>query len=182
MNRTQVAAVLRAASAVDPRLAAPDDDTLTAWAAQLDDVPVEVAQEAIRVHYRQSARAITPADIVRHWRVTLRDAGPPAVRPPRSYLLVLPNPRLPPAELRATTAELARKTGIPPLGHCSIRLLWTVPDGHHGDPEHLAASVQACADGLVDAGIAALVIQRTPEIRTDPRLSLAIAVKPESRP
>ncbi|GAA1331293.1 hypothetical protein [Saccharothrix algeriensis] len=178
MNRTQVAALLRAASAVDPRLPAPDATALDAWAALLDDVPPEVAADALRDHYRRHTETIMPADVVRHWRAALRGADRPGPPRRRSYLLVLPDACLPPADLRAATADLARATGVPPLGRCSIRLRRTAPDGRAGDPERLVASTRACAEGLVDAGVAALVVQRTPEAGTGPRHALVLVVKP----
>lgn len=75
MNRAQVATLLGAASAVDPRIPAPDVDVLAMWAAVLDDVPAEVAAEAVREHYRRRTETVMPADIVEHWRTVRRDAA-----------------------------------------------------------------------------------------------------------
>jgi hypothetical protein len=75
MNRTDVAAMLGAASAVDPKLPQPDPDVLTMWTAILDDVPAAVAADAVREHYRRHGETIMPADIVEHWRTVRRDAA-----------------------------------------------------------------------------------------------------------
>ncbi|WP_424183833.1 zinc finger domain-containing protein [Actinokineospora sp. G85] len=75
MNRAQVATLLGGASAVDPRIPAPDPDVLAMWAAILDDVPAEVAADAVREHYRHRSETVMPADIVAHWRTVRRDAA-----------------------------------------------------------------------------------------------------------
>ncbi|MGH3859189.1 zinc finger domain-containing protein [Actinokineospora sp.] len=73
MNRAEVATLLGAASAVDPRIPQPDGDVLAMWAAILDDVPAEVGADAVREHYRRHSETVMPADILDHWR-TLRRA------------------------------------------------------------------------------------------------------------
>lgn len=75
MNRTEVAALLGAASAVDPKVPQPDPDVLTMWAGILDDVPADVAGAAIREHYRHNGETVMPADIVEHWRKVRREAA-----------------------------------------------------------------------------------------------------------
>ncbi|SDD86243.1 zinc finger domain-containing protein [Actinokineospora iranica] len=74
MNRQEVATLLGAASAVDPKVPQPDPDVLDMWAAILDDVPAEVGADAVREHYRHHAETVMPADIVEHWRAVRRDA------------------------------------------------------------------------------------------------------------
>ncbi|MEV0677213.1 hypothetical protein AB0I60_11910 [Actinosynnema sp. NPDC050436] len=156
-HRAHVAALLAAAAAVDPAFPVLDDAGLATWTAQLADVPLTSAVEALQAHYRHHTRSIVPADIVAHWQATLP-------HPPdrRGTVLVLPNARLPTdprdrvralADLRGATAALARVTGVPPQGPCALRLRWTVPDGHRRDPDHVTATAMACADGLADAGV-----------------------------
>lgn len=73
MNRPEVAALLGAASAVDPKLPQPDPDVLTMWAGILNDVPAGIAANAVREHYRHNSETIMPANIVAHWRAVRRD-------------------------------------------------------------------------------------------------------------
>lgn len=75
MNRSEVAALLGAASAVDPKVPQPDPDVLAMWAGILDDVPADIAAEAVREHYRRRAETIMPANIVEHWRTLRREAA-----------------------------------------------------------------------------------------------------------
>ncbi|MEU4444877.1 hypothetical protein AB0K14_03310 [Actinosynnema sp. NPDC050801] len=106
MNRAQVATLLGAASAVDPRIPAPDADVLDMWAAVLDDVPAEVAADAMREHYRRRTETIMPADIVEHWRTVRRDAAEQRHRAE----LTARTRRLDDAGLRAIRSGVARVT------------------------------------------------------------------------
>ncbi|CCH27566.1 hypothetical protein ABZ816_08165 [Actinosynnema sp. NPDC047251] len=182
MNRAQVAALLAAAAAVDPEFPVLDDAGLATWAAQLTDVPMTAAVEALQDHYPRHSRPIVPADIVTHWQTTLPQ---PAER--RGTVLVLPDARLPTdprhrvqalSDLRTATATLARATGVPPLGPCTLRLRWTVPDGHRRDPDHVAATVMACADGLADAGVLGDLVDHGSELERGDAPTLVIELKP----
>jgi len=106
VNRREVATLLGAASAVDPKVPQPDPDVLTMWAAILDDVPAKVAADAVRAHYRHHAGTIMPADIVEHWRIARRDA---AERRQRAELTARPR-RLDDTALHAIRAGIARVT------------------------------------------------------------------------
>lgn len=68
MNRNDISHVLTVASFVDQRAPQADPDVLRVWHAMLEDVPVHVAERAVREHYRRSRETITPADIVEAWR------------------------------------------------------------------------------------------------------------------
>ncbi|MEU4801270.1 hypothetical protein [Actinosynnema sp. NPDC023587] len=182
MNRAQVAALLAAAAALDPAFPPQDDAGLATWAAHLADVPVTTAIEALRTHYPDRARPIVPTDVVAYWQSTL--AHSPGRR---CTVLVLPNARLPAdprhrvqalTDLRAATATLARATGVPPLGPCALRLRWTVPDGHRRDPDHVTASVMACADGLADAGVLEELVDHGAELARGDAPTLVIELRP----
>jgi hypothetical protein len=73
VNRTEVAALLGAASAVDPKVPQPDPDVLTMWAGILDGIPADIAGAAVREHYHRTTETIMPADIVGHWRTVRRE-------------------------------------------------------------------------------------------------------------
>ncbi|GAA3890389.1 hypothetical protein GCM10022243_64110 [Saccharothrix violaceirubra] len=75
MNRSEVATLLGAAAAVDPKVPQPDPDVLDMWAAILDDVPADIAAEAVREHYRRRVETVMPADVVEHWRIVRRDTA-----------------------------------------------------------------------------------------------------------
>ncbi|GGM65071.1 hypothetical protein GCM10012275_39520 [Longimycelium tulufanense] len=129
-----------------------------------------------------------------------RSAAPPRAHgyAPRTYRLALPYPRPPLtanqrhhwarrahliAEIRHTTATLARATGIPPLGRCAVRLIWTVTDRRRRDADNLVPTLKACADGLVDARVVAddtpdLMVKHMPEITHGHRAGLALVVEP----
>ena len=130
-----------------------------------------------------------------------RSAASPRVRAsdaPTSYLLPLPYDRPPltanqrhdwrrrarlTAGVRRTTATLARSVGVPALGRCSVRLVWTVTDRRRRDADNLVPTLKACADGLVDAGIVvddvpALMTKHMPEIVLDERVALVLVVEP----
>jgi hypothetical protein len=118
MNRTEVAALLGAASAVDPKVPHPDPDVLTMWAGILDDVPADVAGAAVREHYRHHAETIMPADVVEYWRTVRREA---AERRHSAELRANARPQLDAADLRAihdgitrVTAALAVTRGVDP--------------------------------------------------------------------
>lgn len=78
MNRTEVATLLGAAAAIDPKIPAPNKQVLDMWTAMLDDIPADIGQSAVRAHYRSdhyatSKETITPGDIVTHHRRIRRD-------------------------------------------------------------------------------------------------------------
>lgn len=50
--------------------------------------------------------------------------------------------------MNAATAAL-----IPPLVHCIVEMIWTVPDRKRRDEENPVATLKPVCDGLVDAGI-----------------------------
>lgn len=68
MTRDELATLMAAASTVDRFFPAADDDVLDVWHGLLSDVPVEVAREAFRYHYRGTSETITPHDIAAAWR------------------------------------------------------------------------------------------------------------------
>ncbi|MEV4021857.1 hypothetical protein AB0K14_03305 [Actinosynnema sp. NPDC050801] len=130
-----------------------------------------------------------------------RSAASPRVRAgdaPTSYLLPLPYDRPPltanqrhgwrrrarlTAGVRRTTATLARSVGVPALGRCSVRLVWTVTDRRRRDADNLVPTLKACADGLVDAGVVvddvpALMVKHMPEIVLGERGALVLVVEP----
>src|SRR5688572_8592594 len=74
---------MAAASTVDRFFPAADPDVLDVWHGLLADVPLEVAREAFRYHYRGSSETITPHDIVAVWR-SRRQHPPVPGCPPRS--------------------------------------------------------------------------------------------------
>lgn len=50
--------------------------------------------------------------------------------------------------MNAATAAL-----IPPLQHCIVEMVWTVPDRKRRDEENPMYDFKAICDGLVDAGV-----------------------------
>jgi len=50
--------------------------------------------------------------------------------------------------MNAATAAL-----IPPLEHCIVEMVWTVPDQKRRDAENPMYDMKAFCDGLVDAGV-----------------------------
>ena len=50
--------------------------------------------------------------------------------------------------MNAATAAL-----IPPLEHCIVEMVWTVPDRKRRDEENPMYDFKAICDGLVDAGV-----------------------------
>jgi crossover junction endodeoxyribonuclease RusA len=74
-------------------------------------------------------------------------------------------------EIRATAEALARAEGIPAMDHCSLYMVWTVPDLRKRDVENPIGTFKPFADGLVDAGIVPddsprFMTKWMPEIRT----------------
>ena len=51
--------------------------------------------------------------------------------------------------MNAATAAL-----IPPLDHCIVEMVWTVPDRKRRDAENPMYDLKSYCDGLVDAGVA----------------------------
>lgn len=130
-----------------------------------------------------------------------RSAASPRARAgdaPTSYLLPLPYDRPPltanqrhhwrrrarlTAGVRRTTATLTRSVGVPGLGRCSVRLVWTVTDRRRRDVDNLVPTLKACADGLIDAGVVdddvpALMTKHMPEIVLGERVALVLVVEP----
>ncbi|MFJ4038227.1 hypothetical protein ACIPVB_09070 [Microbacterium sp. NPDC090007] len=67
MNPREANVLLTKATLIDPRLSRPAAERVEqaeAWAAVLADVPLEVALDAVREHYRDETRTVMPADIV----------------------------------------------------------------------------------------------------------------------
>lgn len=122
---------------------------------------------------------------------------PPQVSAATSYLLPLPYERPPltanqrhhwrrrarlTAGVRSTTAALARSVGVPALGRCSVRLVWSVTDRRRRDVDNLVPTLKACADGLVDAEVVvddvpALMTKHMPEIVLGERVGLVLVVE-----
>ena len=125
MNRTEVAALLGAASAVDPKVPQPDPDVLTMWAGILDDVPADIAGSAVREHYRHNGETVIPADIVHYWRTVRRDAAE----------------RRHTAELRARAAE--RRPDLRAISDGIARVTAALAITRGADPEHAEAEVEA---------------------------------------
>lgn len=84
--------------------------------------------------------------------------------------------------LRQTAWALAKQAKIPPLGSCSVELLYVPRDRQRRDEDNLTATLKPLADGLVDAGV---VVDDTPDLMgkrcriggpdpSDPRLLLVI--------
>jgi crossover junction endodeoxyribonuclease RusA len=72
-------------------------------------------------------------------------------------------------QVRRAASFLARSQRIPPLGACTVRLVWHVNTKHRRDADNLAPTLKAACDGLVDAGLVpddtpALMDKRMPEI------------------
>ena len=69
MNAREANVFLTKAAMLDPRMKRLDPaeqaDMASMWAEVLEDVSLGDALEAVRVHYRSSGLAITPADVVR---------------------------------------------------------------------------------------------------------------------
>jgi hypothetical protein len=63
MNQDQAAALLAYISAIDRRPIQDGDSVL--WADLLDDIPYDPAKAAVRAHYREESRWITPAEVRR---------------------------------------------------------------------------------------------------------------------
>ncbi|MCI2421490.1 hypothetical protein MOQ72_29055 [Saccharopolyspora sp. K220] len=85
--------------------------------------------------------------------------------------------------VRHTTATLARAERIPPLGRCTVSLVWTVTNRRRRDADNLVPTLKACADGLVDAEIVAddvpeLMTKQMPEIVLGERVGLVLIVEP----
>ncbi|WP_073846181.1 zinc finger domain-containing protein [Amycolatopsis sp. CB00013] len=125
MNRTEVAALLGAASAVDPKVPQPDPDLLTMWAGILDDVPADVAGAAVREHYRHNGETVMPADIVEYWRTVRRDAAE------REHA----------AQLRARAAE--RPLDLRAIRDGVARVTAALAITRGVDPEYAEAEVEA---------------------------------------
>jgi hypothetical protein len=125
VNRAEVATLLGAASAVDPKVPQPDPDVLTMWSGILGDVPADIAGAAVRDHYRHSSETVMPANIVEHWRTVRRDVAEHKHA----------------AELRARSAEQRRYlSGIRDgVTRCVTALAIT----RGADPEHAEAEVEA---------------------------------------
>lgn len=67
MNVFDANILLTKATLLDPRLSRPAAERVEqaeAWASVLADVPLTVALEAVREHYRSETRTVMPADIV----------------------------------------------------------------------------------------------------------------------
>ncbi|WP_414936641.1 hypothetical protein [Amycolatopsis sp. cmx-11-51] len=125
MNRTAVAALLGAASAVDPKVPQPDPDVLTMWAGILDDVPADIAGAAVREHYRHNGETVMPADIVEYWRAVRRDAAE----------------RRHTAELRARAIE--RRPDLRAIRDGVARVTAALAITRGADPEYAEAEVEA---------------------------------------
>lgn len=54
---------------------------------------------------------------------------------------------------REATCVLARHNKIPPCRRIEVQLMYTPRDDRARDPLNLVASLKACEDGLVDAGV-----------------------------
>lgn len=84
--------------------------------------------------------------------------------------------------LRRTAWALALQAKMPPLGSCSVELLYLPRDRRRRDEDNLTATLKPLADGLVDAGV---VVDDTPDLMgkrcrigdpdpSDPRLLLVV--------
>jgi crossover junction endodeoxyribonuclease RusA len=76
-------------------------------------------------------------------------------------------------QVRRAASFLARSQRIPPLGTCTVHLVWHVNTKHRRDADNLAPTLKAACDGLVDAGLVpddtpALMDKRMPEIEYRP--------------
>ncbi len=88
-------------------------------------------------------------------------------------------------QVRNAARLLAHAEQIPPLGRCTVGLVWTVTDRRRRDADNLVPTLKACADGLVDAGIVAddtpdLMRKWMPEIHLGDGQALVLTV--EARP
>jgi hypothetical protein len=68
VNAAEVNVFITRAALLDPRMKRVDPneqaDMVIAWADVLDDVPLDVALDALRQHYRSSSDSITPGRVV----------------------------------------------------------------------------------------------------------------------
>ena len=74
-------------------------------------------------------------------------------------------------EVRGLVKLLAR-VQVPALSKCEVTLYWSPPDRRRRDADNLVATLKACCDGIVDAGIVkddtpAYMVKRMPVI-TEP--------------
>lgn len=58
-------------------------------------------------------------------------------------------------KLRATTAKLVAKAGVPTLDAVSVQLVWLVPTAHRRDEDNVVPTLKPICDGIVDAGVVA---------------------------
>jgi hypothetical protein len=72
VNAAEVAHLLGIASTLDNRVSAESKMQVRVWAHVLDDVPFDVAEHALREHYRRSTETIMPANIVEYRRTARR--------------------------------------------------------------------------------------------------------------
>lgn len=57
------------------------------------------------------------------------------------------------AAVRAWASEAATAALIPPLGHCTVQMVWVVPDKRRRDEENPVETLKPFCDGIVDAGL-----------------------------
>lgn len=67
--------------------------------------------------------------------------------------------------VRDAVHVLAYRAGIPPLGRCSVELVYQPPDRRDRDEDNLVATLKPACDGLVLAGV---VEDDTPAYMTKP--------------
>jgi hypothetical protein len=82
MDQNQAVTLLTYIAAIDRRPFDPDADG-PLWADLLDDIPYEFAKAAVRAHYREQSRWITPAEVRRRALAMRVDASrrPPPPTP-----------------------------------------------------------------------------------------------------
>lgn len=107
MNAAEIAQLLGIASALDNRISAGSKMQVRTWSHVLDDVPYQVAEQALRAHYRRSTDTIMPADVVEHWRTTRREV---AEQRHNAELRAQPRQLDEAARLRIIRAGIARVT------------------------------------------------------------------------
>lgn len=88
--------------------------------------------------------------VVTAWEVRLPWTRPPLTMNGRAHWAVRARTV---REVRDTTRLLVSAARVPFLGSCGVVLTYDPPDRRRRDADNLTATLKACCDGIVDAGV-----------------------------